>query len=198
LLLVPFLFARRLRAVAIGAGLFALLAAFPMLWQPSVWTRYLDDGVRAISLNAARSDNGSIIELFHRVGTPTLVALAVLGAVTAIIAVYTHDLFWPAAWLIVASLPIAWMYSLITLLPLALWIVLRAGVASRSLIVVASGLMLAAPPLGRWAATVFPLVVGLCYVAMFGLPASARDDFWVPAPLDGLIRRFAPKALVKR
>jgi hypothetical protein len=37
-----------------------------------------------------------------------------------------------------------------------------------------------------------------CYVAMFGLPVSARDDFWVPAPLDHLIRRIAPKALVKR
>ena len=166
LLAVPFLLVRRWRTVCLGAVWLAMLAAGPIVLQRDVWSRYLDAGVSAAKANADRNDNGSFFKLADKAGLPSsIVVIGLAVAVLALVAV-RREMFAPVIWVMVAGLPIAWMYSLVTLLPLAVIYALRGRTAVRVLVVVATVLMLASPPSGQWPVVMFPVVVGLFYLAV--------------------------------
>ena len=183
LIFLPFLAARRVRTVAVGGLATGIVALIPMLWDRNVWSRYLDTGVEAGRLNAARGDNASLLNLADKWNIPKVAALVVIGAAALVMFRTTRDLLRPTIWFTVASLPIAWLYSLMTLMPL--WVWSRHKPASRSLAIAAIGLTLASPPLGRWPVVVFPLIVLLtlasCCASALGGPDSdfePRDFEW--------------------
>jgi hypothetical protein len=180
ILVVPFLVTRRWRAVGwAGAGC-AVLAGVPVILQPGIWGRYLTAGTYAIAANEARSDNASLIRLGQNWAIPGIAALITLGALAVLLAFVSKDAYWPTVWLIVASLPVAWLYSLLTFLPIVAYLVVqKRRTAAVPLLTIATALMLASPPLGRWPVVVFPLVVVLVYGALLA-SRSGQAEFALP------------------
>jgi hypothetical protein len=179
-LLIPFVLAGRIRAVVWGLAILALLAAVPAMLSGAVWSQYLDAGVRGIAVNAARSDNASWIRLAQRSGISTFVPLAVIGVVAILMALHTRDTFWPMVWVMVASLPIAWLYSLITLIPIGVWVLRRSRRWPAGLVVAAAALTLGTPPGGtHWPVVIFPVVTVLVAAAVLGAPRVVPAEFWI-------------------
>ena len=189
ILVVPFLLARRFGTVAWAAICFAVMAAVPMLFQPDVWARYLDAGVQAIIFNQARPDNASLIHLGETLGLSSIAPLAVVGLAGVVLALLTRDTFWPTVWVMVVALPIAWMYSLLTFVPIGVLVFRRSGAVPIALVAAATGLTLAGPPLGRWPVAIFPIVTILIYVAMLIGPRLGDGDFWIPEPVEAILFR---------
>ncbi|MDQ6742254.1 MAG: DUF2029 domain-containing protein [Candidatus Dormibacteraeota bacterium] len=173
-LLLPFLLSGRLKAVLWAAGMYGLLAAIPMALQHDVWTRYLADGLHGVAVSQARPDNGAMVhQLAQHWQVPTLMILAVLAGAAVFLALASGNTFWPVVWLMVAALPIAWMYSLLTLLPIGVYVVTRRGTGLASaLVITAAGLVLGTPGGGLWPVGVIPIVLGLMFVAVL----AARGD----------------------
>jgi hypothetical protein len=180
LIVIPFLLARRFKAVAVAAGVYGVLAGLPVLFQSNVWSRYFQAGVRAAVLNASRSDNASWLHLAERCGVSSFVVIALLGVLAIVAAIITRDTFWPAVWLIVVALPIAWMYSLLTLLPLAVHVVRRGSPTSIGLILAAAGLMIGSPPSSHWPVVVFPWVTMLAFIGLLLTRPMTGERFWLP------------------
>jgi len=190
LLVVPFLLAWRWRTLLVAGGILGFLAAVPVAFQRDIWSRYLDLGVEGARLNADRGDNGSLFKLVETWGLPSAVAVLAIGAATLALVLRRRELFTPLVWTMVAALPIAWMYSLVTLLPVAVILVLRGRPVVRLLVALATALMLASPPAGQWPVTMFPVVLVVMFVAMIldtgALPGPARDPdpasipAWIP------------------
>lgn len=176
ILLVPFVVTLRWKPVLWTAGFLVLLAALPMAFYPATWSRYLDAGLASIELTAARPDNGSVLSLAAGLGIPGVVTGALLVALAVGAAVLIKDSFWPAAWLIVALLPIAWMYSLLTLLPLFIVAVRRPNPWGVGAVVLGTALTVGSPPLGAaWPPKIVPLVLLCAFVSLL----QVRDDgFW--------------------
>lgn len=191
LLVLPFLLTMRWRPVAWTAGFMAALALLPVAFFPATWNRYLDVGVYSVTRNAARGDNTAVLSLAERVGIPSWVAGAALIALAVLAALVVRDCFWPVVWLTVALLPIMWMYSLITLLPLFCVVLRRPSPWAVGSVVAGATLAIGSPPLGEtYALAAGPLVV-LC--AFVGLLQVRDDGFWPrPGQLAALVRR-APK-----
>lgn len=188
ILLVPFLLTLRWKPVLWTAGFMAVLAVVPLLFYPATWSRYLDVGVESIALNAARTDNGSLLNLASTLGIPSAVAGVLLVAVAVGAAFLIKDAYWPTVWLVVALLPIAWMYSLITLLPLFIAAVRRPNPWGVGAVALGTALTVGSPPLGAaWPPKVVPLVV-LC--ALVALLQVREDAFWPgPGQLTTVLRR---------
>jgi hypothetical protein len=178
LLFAPFLLGRRIKAVLIGAAAFLILAVAPIAFQHDVWSRYLDKGVYAANANAGRDDNASLLYLGTRLGMPRLAPIVILGILALLAVVVTRDGFWPSAWLMVAALPIAWMYSLLTLVPLGFRSSLRNSRITAPVAIVAAGLAIGSPPGGKWPLPVFPTVVLLVYAQLLASGRSDDDGFW--------------------
>jgi hypothetical protein len=193
-LVLPFLFARRIQAAIWAVGGFGVLAVVPMLFRRDVWSRYLDAGVQAVNLNQARTDNAALSHLAQTHGIPELASLAAIGLAAVVLVLASRDTYWPTVWLVVASLPIAWMYSLLTFLPLGVWIVRRSPAGGIALVTVATGLTLATPPLGRWPVVVWPVVTALVYLAVLTAPPVPGSDFWLPKWLSQIVNRLIPRA----
>jgi hypothetical protein len=180
LVFVPFLVARRFKTVAIGVGILAALAAIPMLFQSNVWSRYFSAGVHGADVNAARGDNASLLNFAERWHLSHPVAIVIIGVIAVLAALRTRDTFWPVVWVVVAALPIAWMYSLLTLLPLAVWIVLKRNHYAGAIVLVATGLMIGGSPLGQWPVAVVPIVVALALIALVLTAVPDDERFWIP------------------
>jgi hypothetical protein len=165
LLLLPFLLTRRIKAVLYAALLLGGLLALVSVFEPSTVHAYLTSGAEAIKANMNRSDNASLLSLGKSWGVPSPVTIAILCGATLVLAVLQRDPYWPVVWLMVAALPIAWMYSALTLLPLVVVVVKRRSWPSLIATCGAVGLTLTTPPLGTEAVTRFPIIVGLVWVA---------------------------------
>jgi Glycosyltransferase family 87 len=169
LLVAVFLLSGRVKVVTWAAAGVLVAVVTPVLFYPDVWSRYLDAGTASISFNAARDDNGAILHLGERVGLPTWATMALICVLAGVAVLRTRDMFWPSVWVMVASLPVAWMYSVVTLLPLVVTVLLRSRSATlRGVAVLASVLTIASTPLGEWPVVVVPIVVGLGYLLLFG------------------------------
>jgi Glycosyltransferase family 87 len=192
ILALPFLFAARIRTVISAAVFYAIAALVPLAWQGNVWTRYLDAGLKSINANAhGRADNASLLFLAHSLwGMSYKTTTVLLSLVTIGLVLWQRDLFWPTTWAAVAMLPIAWMYSLLTLVPLVAFAVLRAPRRTAAVAVLAAAVTIGSPPSGQWPTGVFPVVIGLV-VAMYVLISPKTSILWFPAPLD----RYLPQRL---
>ncbi|MEX2653199.1 MAG: glycosyltransferase family 87 protein [Acidimicrobiia bacterium] len=180
LLVVPFLFTGRVKALVWGATLTVALAVVPLALDTGVWTSYFDSGVEAIDLNIGRADNASLLGR----GIPGAVVVSVLAAAAIALAMRTGDVYWPTVWLMVAALPIAWMYSLLTLIP-ALVRSLRYS-ASIGFVIASAAVMVGSAPLGQYPTFTFGLVVALAYLALWGM----RDELGFPLPTRRGLRWF--------
>jgi Glycosyltransferase family 87 len=128
LLVVPFVLKRQWKAVYATAGVVAAALATLVLWYPAVLKAYLDEGRPASEAQLHRPDNaGTILAASHVAGRPGIVAAVVV--IVAIVGAGVHwrersGSWWIWPWLSVAVLPIAWIYSLLPLLPgllVAMW-----------------------------------------------------------------------------
>lgn len=180
LLVLPFLLTRRWRPVAASAAYFAATAIVPLAWQPSVWSRYLDSGVSAIRHNEVRGDNASLLHQASQIGIPSNVLLAGLVVAALVAVVSSRDCWWPSTWLVVAALPIAWLYSALTLLPLAAIACLRPARWPRFVVLLLAGVLFGSPPAGPWTLPVFPFAVVLGFLLLFSRPALEEARWWPP------------------
>lgn len=175
LLLLPFVLSLRFRPVLWTAGFMLVLAAIPLAFYPATWSRYLDVGVESIALNAARDDNAAVLNLATKIGIPSVLAIGLLVLAAAGAAWVIKDSFWPTVWLIVALLPIAWTYSLITLIPLFFAALRRPNPWAVGSVAVGTALAVGSPPLGMWPTRVVPLIVLSAFVALLQIRETA---FW--------------------
>jgi len=187
LLVLPFLFTRRWRTVAWTAGFMTTLSVVPVLLFHSTWSAYLDAGADAISVNADRPDNASILNLAHKHNISQALVAALLVAAAVTVAIRIKDSFWPIVWLVVVALPIAWMYSLLTLVPLACVVLRRRTAVGVATVVVAAALTVGTPPLGMWPTRILPIVVLLTFI---GLTQVRETDFWPENEIALLVDRF--------
>jgi hypothetical protein len=178
-LVLPFLLTRRFRPALWGGVFVAALGAFPLLFDHKVWSRYMDTGVKAIEGNANRGDNGAPIHVLNNFGVPTVAGFALLGFLMVVLMVATKDGYWPVVWFTVAALPIAWMYSLLTLLPAMAWVLRRKVVWPA---VAAGVLTMASSPAGRWPVLIIPIVVALSWIALL-TSGLEPEGFPLPLPL---------------
>jgi hypothetical protein len=157
------------------AGFLLVLALVPIALFSDTWGRYLDDGVLAITANSARNDNAAILHLAGSVGIPAWLAVMLLMAVAAVIVLIIRDTFWPIVWLMIALLPVAWMYSLLTLIPLFCAVVRRPTPWGVGPVVLAAALAASSPPFGMWPTAVWPVVLLLGAVALLQID---EIEFW--------------------
>ena len=170
LLAVPFVLSFRWRAISWAAAYIGVLAVTPVLLFHGVWQRYLDNGITAIRLNGERTDNASLLNAATKLAVPKVFVLAALAGAAVIVSIKARDTFWPATWLMVAALPVAWMYSLLTFLPLGIAAVRTGRTRPTVLVLLGLTFTIASPPLGFTATWMFPLVVALL------LPVSGMTD----------------------
>jgi hypothetical protein len=159
-LAIPFLAAARIKTLLWAAGFYLAAAVLPIVWQGDIWAQYFRHGTKAISANAVRHDNASVLRLARvHLGLPNSVTVAILAVIAVAIAWAQRDLFWAAVWLMVATLPIAWMYSLLTLLPLLIFALRTSPRRTTPLVILTGAVIIGSPPFGPWPTEVFPVVV---------------------------------------
>jgi Glycosyltransferase family 87 len=178
LLAIPFLAAGRVKTLFWAAGFYVTSALVPLLWQADIWRQYFAHGTKAISANANRDDNASILRLIRaHLGVHDSVTVVILVAIAVAITVAQRDLFWSPVWLMVATLPIAWMYSLLTLLPLLIFALATSTRRVLPLVILTTALTIGCPPLGIWPTRVFPVVV-LMTAIICALARSPESTLW--------------------
>ena len=199
ILAVPFLAADRVKTVFYAAGYYCVFAVTPVLFQSDVWQRYLREAPNSVRYNGNRADSGSLLRLAHIwFGWPAVVAIFVIALITGAMIFISRDLFWPPVWAMVATLPIAWMYSLLTLVPLVAWAVLisprRVGLPAA----LAAAVLIGSPPVGLWTPFSFPLVVALvgavCICARAAVPTLWFGD-WIADHIRPVHRAVAATSL---
>jgi hypothetical protein len=155
--LVPLAVGRRWRALLGFSVVWAVALAVLLVLRPGVLERYIDV-VRATGDDqAARGENASLLwAAAHNLGVGGVVAVSVLIAAVLLTALRSGDewAWWAWCWAGVALLPIAWIYSLLPLLPVLVFCVRRGGLVSRGLVAV-------------------PLVIPFL-IDPFGLPGAIR------------------------
>jgi hypothetical protein len=174
-LLIPFLLTQRWRAVGWAAIFVAAFACLPILLYSKSWSRYFDAGVGAIRFNLHRADNASLLNLADKIGVTSNAALLILALVAILLGIVLRDLFWPTAWFMVAALPIAWMYSLLTLMPIAAVSLRRRSTIATGALVLAVGLSVGSPQLGMWPVWLVPIILALSVLVMTGI---VETEFW--------------------
>ena len=185
LMVVPFLVAGRIRTVGWTALWYGLVALIPLSFDSRVWSHYFKAGLTAVNDNAQRGDNGSLLHLGRSWGVPDVATVAVLAVIVCAVALLRRDLYWPLAWAVVATLPIAWVYSLLTFLPLIVWAVVRCPRRSAK-----SGHRGRRPHLGHDASrhmgnnSVFPIVTVTVLVLLITAKRGAPDQsLWLSTRL---------------
>jgi hypothetical protein len=156
--LVPFLLMRRWRTIlgytaAVG---FALLVV--TILRPGIVTRYLSVSRSVGREQAARPENSALLWAFdHRFGLAgAAVALALVAWVlgTSLARLRSREQldewsFWAWSWAAVALLPIAWIYSLLPLVPALAYCLRRGGLVSRALTIFAISVPFTVDPFGQ-------------------------------------------------
>jgi hypothetical protein len=155
--LAPLLFCRRWRALlgfaVVWGGALAVLLAL----RPGVPGRYLDVIGATGDDQAARHENAALLwAAAHNFGAGGVAIAGLLIAAVLLGAILSGGewAWWAWCWAGVALLPIAWIYSLLPLLPVMVFCARRGGLLSRGLVAV-------------------PLVVPLL-IDPFGLPGAIR------------------------
>lgn len=190
LLAIPFLLAGRLRTVGYVVLFSAAAAVVPVALQPNIWSRYLTAGIKSVDANAyQRGDNASLLHLARSLwGLPYAVTVLLLAAVAIGMAIRQQDLFWPTAWACVAMLPISWMYSLLSLLPLIVFAVRQTPRRTVAPAALAIGVASGSPPLGEWPTKTYPIVIILVTVTYLLVRNRDRPLWLRPA-----VARYRPR-----
>jgi hypothetical protein len=195
ILAVPFLAAGRIKTVVYAAVYYCLFAAVPVLFQSNIWQRYLKEAPASVRYNENRPDSGSLLRLAHNwFGWPAIVSIVVIGIITVAMIFVARDLFWPPVWAMVAALPIAWMYSLLTLVPLVAWAVTKSPRRVGLLAAVAAGITIASPPVGLWTPMSYALVVVLTAAILVSLRATESTLWFASWMTDRSYRARPPRA----
>jgi hypothetical protein len=157
LCLIPFVVVRRLRAalgfaVVAGCALLVLLAL-----RPHVIDHYVSLA-RAVGRDqAARGENSALLWAFgHNYGAVGVIAAALLVAGILATSLRRLDAFasldewswWAWSWAAVALLPIAWIYSLLPLLPGLVYALRHGGLVGRALAAVTIAMPFFVDPFG--------------------------------------------------
>ncbi len=188
ILALPFLAAGRIKTVVYAAGYYVILAAVPVFFEHNVWQRYLKTAPDTIRFNANRADSGSLLRLARDwFGWSDIVTLCVLAVITIGLALLARDTFWPIVWAMVATLPIAWMYSLLTLLPLVARAVLISPKRVAGLAALATAVMIGSPPVGLWTPVSYFVIIVLTAVICVRTRA-ASPTLWLHPALARLLR----------
>jgi Glycosyltransferase family 87 len=120
-LVVPFALKRQWKAVYVATGVVAAAIATLLVWRPAVLEAYVDEGRRASEAQLHRTDDaGLVVAASHAAGRPGIVAVVLLLLGIAGVGVLwrgREGSWWIWPWLSVVLLPIAWIYSLLPLLP---------------------------------------------------------------------------------
>lgn len=186
-LVLPFLLAGRWRAVAWAVGGLALLAVVPLVFDRGVWSAWYDLGLAGGRANAGRPDNASLLYLAEGWGITQPTAVALIAAVAAGLAWHRRDLYWPALWAGVAVMPLLWMYSMLTFVPIFARAALRGGRLGQVVAILGAGVLVGSAPLGYWPLWTVPAVIGLAAIALAVPPRAADDAIWFHPWLVGLL-----------
>lgn len=120
-LIVPFALERQWKAVCAATGVAAAAIATLLVWQPASLSAYVDEGRRASEGQLQRTDDaGLVVAASHaagRLGVAAAVVMLVAIAGAGVLRRGRDGSWWIWPWLSVALLPIAWIYSLLPLLP---------------------------------------------------------------------------------
>jgi hypothetical protein len=155
--LAPFLFIRRSRTLIGYAAVVGFALLVLMIVRPGIVTRYISVSGSVGREQAARPENSALLWAFdHRFGlagaavTAGLIA-CVLGA--AVMRLRSREQldewsFWAWSWAGVALLPIAWVYSLLPLLPALAYCLRCGGFVSRALAAFAISVPFTIDPFG--------------------------------------------------
>jgi hypothetical protein len=185
ILVIPFLLAGRLRTVGWTAFWYGLFATIPLMLDHHIWSAYLKAGTLAIRLNENHVSNGSLLYLGRSSGLPDVVSLGILGIIVCLVAIARRDMFWPVAWATVAMLPIAWMYSLMTFLPMIVWAIVRSPRRSAGLAILAVAFTVSAAPQSLWTPIAFPIVAAIVLLLVVTAETDARGEaVWLPPRFD--------------
>jgi hypothetical protein len=180
LLVVPFLLSGRVRATLSAAMWYGITAVVPLIMDPHIWSNYFSAGLSAVAGNSRRGDNASLLHVAHNWGVPHAATVLVIAGLALGVALVRKDLFWPAAWSMVASLPVAWMYSALTFTPLIVWAILRSPRRSAPLAILAIGFTVGSAPLGNWGPIAFPIVTAIVLVLLLTAePERPPRAFWL-------------------
>jgi Glycosyltransferase family 87 len=196
-MLVPDLLRRRLSALAafaatVGGALLVLVAL-----RPEAVQRYVTVARSVGQDQAARGENAALLWSFgHTFGAGgVVVAVLVVGAVILRAiresASPTGDRewsWWAWSWVAVALLPIAWIYSLLPLLPAIVFSLRRGGVASYALVAVPAVVPLLIDPFGLPGAIRLALATACVGLALLAVRGERREPARVEAsPLQGQV-----------
>ena len=155
--LVPFLVLGRQRVLRGFVAIWVIAAAAVAILDPGVIRRYLSLARSVGDEQAARGENSALLWAFdHHLGAAGLAAALLLVAVVLAASLRRlrslgriDEWTWCAwAWAGVALLPIAWIYSLLPLLPALFLCLRRGGVVSRGLALFAVAVPFAIDPYG--------------------------------------------------
>jgi Glycosyltransferase family 87 len=186
-LVVPFLLRRKYKAAAAALGTSAAAVGLLALLDPKVFREYATLGRTASASQSHRDDNGSLLlgsaHFFGSYGAAVAAALLVAVAVAAVRRV-RHDGIDETAWaqwtwLSVAILPLAWIYSVLTLAPALVPAIRRRGLAGPA---AAAAITLTAvcAPFGTvmgFSVLIASFAVGLAVLALpKPAPRPARSD----------------------
>ncbi len=180
LLLLEPLLRRRWRTVAVATAVVLGLLALAVIIEPGVIGGFLTGGRAWLAENLARTDLYTPYAVFLRRGWPIwlLVVCVVLWAAWAW--VRGSDRYWVLVWVVAALSPLAWHYTSIQLLPLAV-VVWRAGHVGRVIAIIAAATTFGLFPLAPIAANLgWTVAVGLFAGALVLTPVG-RPPF-VPLP----------------
>ena len=137
--LVPVALARRWRALLGFGALWVAALALLLSLRPGAIDRYVDVIRATGSDQAGRHENAALLwAAGHDFGAGGVVVAALLVAAVLLTALRTGGewSWWAWCWAGVALLPIAWIYSLLPLLPVLAFCLRRGGLLSRSLVAV--------------------------------------------------------------
>ena len=144
-------------------------------------TRYLAVSAETARDQAGRGENAALLWAFgHQLGIAGVaVALVLVGAVlaTSLTRMASEWTFWAWSWAGVALLPIAWIYSLLPLLPVIVFCLRRGNVVAHVLVAVAIVVPMVIDPFGLPGAIQLACAnaaAGLALLTIAYAPAATR------------------------
>jgi hypothetical protein len=187
----PFLLVRRWRTLIGYAAAFGFALVVVLILRPGVVTRYLSLSRSVGREQAARPENSALLWAFdHRFGLAGTLAAAgliacVLGASVMRLRSREHlDAwsFWAWSWAGVALLPIAWIYSLLPLVPALAYCLRRGGLVSRALAAFAISVPFAVDPFGLPGGIRLAFATASVGLSLLLVPYATVSLAWARAP----------------